>query len=320
MRPRRSVATSARSSGSEPLGISATNNARGARGSPPDCVVYAASGPDRGAGAVPDYERLLSQGINVVTTTSTELVFPPVCDAALRDRLDRAAAAGGASLYASGIFPGSRPTSSRCLLTTQSSSIRPCGVIEISFNDHYPVADVMLDGMGFGRPLDFEPFIGQPGIIPIVWQAPIQLDRRGARRRARRDPRTARPPLTDRDHRGRVRHDPGRHRRRGAHDRERDRRRAGGDRRRPRHQDVAGRRSRSGRPRTTMPRISSASRASPTSTCACRSAHAEGHDAGDGAMTATAMRVVNAVPHVVDAPPGLLSSLDLPLTLPRHAF
>ena len=32
-----------------------------------------------------------------------------------------------------------------------------------------------------------------------------------------------------------------------------------------------------------------------------------------GAMVATAMRVVNAVPYVVAAPPGLVSSLDLPL-------
>jgi hypothetical protein len=32
------------------------------------------------------------------------------------------------------------------------------------------------------------------------------------------------------------------------------------------------------------------------------------------------MRVVNAVPYVVDAPPGLLSSLDLPITAPRHAL
>jgi len=32
------------------------------------------------------------------------------------------------------------------------------------------------------------------------------------------------------------------------------------------------------------------------------------------------MRIVNAVPYVVAAPPGLVSSLDLPLTTPRHAF
>jgi 2,4-diaminopentanoate dehydrogenase len=36
-----------------------------------------------------------------------------------------------------------------------------------------------------------------------------------------------------------------------------------------------------------------------------------------GGMTATAMRVVNAIPFVVDADPGLITSLDIPLTLPR---
>ena len=47
---------------------------------------------------------------------------------------------------------------------------------------------------------------------------------------------------------------------------------------------------------------------------------AEGRDAGEAAMTATAMRVVNAVPYVVAAQPGLLSSLDLPMTVPRQVF
>jgi len=37
-------------------------------------------------------------------------------------------------------------------------------------------------------------------------------------------------------------------------------------------------------------------------------------------MASTAMRVVNAIPYVVDAAPGLLSSLDIPTTLPRHVF
>ena len=41
---------------------------------------------------------------------------------------------------------------------------------------------------------------------------------------------------------------------------------------------------------------------------------------GAGAMVATAMRVVNAIPYVVAAEPGLLSSVDLPLTIPRGAF
>jgi hypothetical protein len=37
-------------------------------------------------------------------------------------------------------------------------------------------------------------------------------------------------------------------------------------------------------------------------------------------MVATTMRLVNAIPYVCDAPAGLATSLDLPLTTPRHAF
>ena len=40
----------------------------------------------------------------------------------------------------------------------------------------------------------------------------------------------------------------------------------------------------------------------------------------ESGMLATAMRIVNAIPAVVDATPGLISSLDLPLTTPRYAF
>ena len=80
--------------GGAPLGLLATDDAEALIALRPDCVVYSASGPERDAVAVPDYERLLEAGINVVTTTSTRLVFPPVYDQASRDRLAKAAEAG----------------------------------------------------------------------------------------------------------------------------------------------------------------------------------------------------------------------------------
>src|SRR6201997_3621386 len=54
--------------------------------------------------------------------------------------------------------------------------------------------------------------------------------------------------------------------------------------------------------------------------CVLTLGEAEGHGAGRAAMASTAMRVVNAIPYVVDAPPGMLCSLDIPTTLPRHVF
>jgi hypothetical protein len=45
-------------------------------------------------------------------------------------------------------------------------------------------------------------------------------------------------------------------------------------------------------------------------------------DYSDGAYgySVVALRAINAIPHVVSAKPGLVSSLDLPLTLPSGAF
>ena len=63
--------------GVEPMGVMATNDADALIALAPDCVVYAASGPQRDAAAVPDYVRLLRAGINVVSTSSTSLVYPP---------------------------------------------------------------------------------------------------------------------------------------------------------------------------------------------------------------------------------------------------
>ena len=162
--------------GGEPMGVAATNDADALIALRPDCVVYAASGPERDAGAVPDYVRLLEAGINVVSTTSTSLVYPPAYySVEWRDQMEVAAKSGNASFYASGIFPGFGSDQLALLLATQSKKIRCITVTEVALNDHYPVANVMMDGMGFGRPLDFEPMLKTPGFIEMAWKAPIYL-------------------------------------------------------------------------------------------------------------------------------------------------
>src|SRR5271154_1946533 len=60
----------------EPIGVIATNDADALIALKPDCVVYAASGPERDAIAIPDYVRFLEAGINVVSTSTTRLINP----------------------------------------------------------------------------------------------------------------------------------------------------------------------------------------------------------------------------------------------------
>jgi hypothetical protein len=57
----------------------------------------------------------------------------------------------------------------------------------------------------------------------------------------------------------------------------------------------------------------------PSIACDFRVGWRPGDDHSEHGMLATAMRVVNAIPAVCEAPPGLVSALDLGLTLPRGA-
>ena len=222
------------------IGLTATNDAAALIALAPDCVVYAASGPERDAGAVPDYVRLLEAGINVVSTTSTSLVYPPSYYAPdWLAQLEAAAKAGNASFYASGIFPGFASDQLALLMTTQSKHIQTITATEIALNDHYPVADVMMDGMGFGRPLDFEPMLKTPGFIQLAWKAPIHLIARGPRCRGGGRARHPRPSVDRQGHRGRIRHHQGGNLRCSAHTRGRRGQRQGGDRYRAHHPNVA---------------------------------------------------------------------------------
>lgn len=306
--------------GIDPIGVTATNDADALIALRPDCVVYAASGPDRDAAAVPDYLKLLEAGINVVSTSSTSLVYPPAYySPQWREQMETAAKAGDASFYASGIFPGFGSDQLALLLATQSKTIRCLKVTEVALNDHYPVADVMMNGMGFGHPLDFEPLLKTPGFIEMAWRAPIHLMAAGLGVEVEEVRGTLDRRLTDRDIEvafgtikagtcGAV-----------------STRAAG---------VVNGREAivvehiirmaRDVAPDWLASEFDATYRVDiegdPDIHCAMNVGAAEGHGAGHAAMSATAMRVVNAIPYVVEAPAGLLSSLDLPNTLPRHAF
>jgi 2,4-diaminopentanoate dehydrogenase len=303
--------------GGDPLGVTTTNDADALIALRPDCVVYAASAPERDEAAVPDYERLLRAGINVVTTTSTRLVFPPTFAPDWRERLEAAAEAGNATLYASGIFPGFGSDYLALVMATQSARIRQVRAAEISLNDHYPGTTVMMDGMGFGRPMDYSPWISRPGMIEASWTGPIHLIAAGLGVEVEQVHGTLDRFLTDRELHvacgtipaGTV----------GAVCTRATGVVHGRDTIVIEHlirmaRDVAPEWPSSDSDATYQIEIDG----DPDIRCTMTLGAQQGHRAGRAAMVATAMRVLNAVPYVITAPAGLLSSLDLPLTLPRN--
>src|SRR5689334_2155722 len=311
----------------DPIGLATTNDVDALIALKPDCIVYAASGPERDALAIPDYVKLLSAGINVVTTSTTRLVNPHAYEPAeWRDQLVAAAKEGQVSLYASGIEPGFAADYLPLVLSTQSSSIEKIHSFEVGLYDDYGVPDIMSDALGFGRPLDYQPWIGYPGAIAGEWQGQLRLIadalgveiqeiREGFDRAVTNRTLDVAMGTVEAGTCGALRMKAigvvdGReaivieHVTRLAHDVAPDWPTGIGD--------LSYRVMITGDPDIDC--SMAATLKDPAK------AGIGGMTSGAGAMVATAMRVVNAVPCVVAAQPGLLSSVDLPLTIPQKAF
>lgn len=161
--------------GVTPAGVTTTNDAGALLALEPDCICYTASGPSGDEVAIPDYVRFLEAGVNVVTVSTPALVYPPSFEAAKRDRLATAASAGGASLYASGIEPGFAGDQFVLTLLTMSQRVESVRVQEIFCYDGYPVEFVMRQVFGFGMPMTHTPLMAASGSQLGTWGAPVRM-------------------------------------------------------------------------------------------------------------------------------------------------
>lgn len=311
----------------EPIGLAATNDADALIALKPDCVIYAAAGPERDALAIPDYVKLLGAGLNVVSTSTTRLINPHEYEPVeWREQMAAAAKQGQATLYASGIEPGFAADYLPLVLSTQSSQIEKIHCYEMGLYDDYGVPDIMINGLGFGQPLDFQPWISYPGAIAGEWRGQLKLvaDALGGELEEVRESydraatnRTLEVAMgtVEAGTCGALRMQAigvvnGReaivieHVTRLAHDVAPEWPSGIGD--------LSYRVQITGEPDIDCTLASTLRDP--------KRAGISGMTSGAGAMVSTAMRAINAIPYVVAAEPGLVSSVDLPLTIPRNAF
>jgi hypothetical protein len=299
------------------LGVAATNDAASLLALAPDCVCYTAVGESRPAECIDDFCRMLEAGIDVVTTSVPGLVHPAAFDPKHVARLEEACRKGGATLYASGIEPGFAGDQLVLTLATLTDKIRSVRTQEIFSYADYPVAFTMFEVFGFGKPLAHRAIMELPGIQTSSWGPPVRMvaDRLGARldgiretyeKRATERRLEVAAGVIEAGTVGGVRFETiGVIGGRDAIVIEHVNRMA---------PDVAPDWPTAARDGTY--RI--AFDGEPSLTCELQLGRPA--DFSAQGMIATAMRVVNAIPYVCEAPPGLVTSADLPPTLPRHAF
>jgi 2,4-diaminopentanoate dehydrogenase len=298
-----------------PTGVLATNDVDAALALDADVVSYTATGDLRPHDAVADMCLALEAGKNVVSTSVVSLVHPGSADRRAVEKLQSACERGGTSCFTSGIDPGFANDLLPLTLFGFCSRVDRARVMEILDYSTYMQPEVIFDTMGFGGSLDETPLILLPGVLTSAWGGVIHLMAEGLgvelesiREVHEREPATEtfKTPVgtiekgTTAGLRFEIQ---------GI---------VGGE---PRlivehvtrmHPDVAPHWPQGQGYRITV-------EGDPSYTLELTMKAANG-DHNDGGLLATAMRILNAIPAVCAAAPGLLTPLDLPLVTGRGAM
>jgi hypothetical protein len=291
-------------------GVTATTDADALLALEADAVCYTATGDLRPVEALQDLSQILASGKNVVSSSLVPLVHPA---GALKDftaPLEEACRKGKTSFFTSGIDPGFANDVLPLLLTGVSERIEAVRVQEVLNYATYDQPEVLFETMGFGKPMDHTPILLAPGVLSLAWGGTVRLIADGLgvtlgeiketyEKRAADETFTTKPGTVEKGTMAGLRFEV-----QGI---------VGGE---PRiivehvtrmHNDIA--------PDWPEPPGKGGYRVivegSPRMVCEFM-LEGDGGDENSGGLIVTAMRLVNAIPAVCAAPPGLLSALDLP--------
>ncbi|WP_329241330.1 dihydrodipicolinate reductase [Actinoallomurus sp. NBC_01490] len=153
------------------LGVTATGDADAVLATRPDCVVYTSMADVRLDEAMEDLTRILRAGVNVVSSSPVFLQFP---DEAMGAPIHRAALDGGASIWVNGIDPGFANDWLPLAITGISERITQVRCMEILNYSTYAQPTVLFDVMGFGRPMDETPLLLSPGVLSLAWGSVVR--------------------------------------------------------------------------------------------------------------------------------------------------
>jgi hypothetical protein len=140
-----------------------------------DALVYMASGDIRPDDAAADIARCLRTGAVVVTPSLYALYDPRSAPAALREPLEQACREGGSALFVSGIDPGWGNDVLPVLLTGIASTVTQVRCQELFDYSTYDQPDAVRGSVGMGGAMDQTPLMVAPGIPTMIWGGQLRM-------------------------------------------------------------------------------------------------------------------------------------------------
>jgi 4-hydroxy-tetrahydrodipicolinate reductase len=155
------------------LGVAGTSDVESLLALRPDCIVHTAMADDRLGEALADLERFLSAGVNVVSSGPVFLQYPAPDDP-MAAPLIAAAKKAGVSLFVNGVDPGFANDALPLVLTGVCERIEEVRCSEVLNYNTYDQPMVLFDIMGFGRDLHDVPMLLSPGVLTMAWGSVVR--------------------------------------------------------------------------------------------------------------------------------------------------
>ena len=161
--------------GGSALGVAATQDADALLALDADCVCYTANSDLRPNQVVEDLCRMLGGGTNVVNTSFVPLLFPAAAGDGVLERLEAACQEGGTTLYTSGIDPGFGNAGLAIHALALCKEVRRVRMMEIVNYATWDNPFTMFEIMGFGKADPSQSLLLSPGSTALAWGPVLHL-------------------------------------------------------------------------------------------------------------------------------------------------
>ncbi len=161
--------------GIDPVGVIATQDADALLALDAECVCYTASSDIRPHEVLDDLERILAGGKNVVSTSFVPLLYPKAAGEGVFDRLEAACQQGGTSFYTSGIDPGFGNAGLAVHTLAMSKEVTQVRMMEIINYATWDNPFTMFEIMGFSKPDASQSILLAPGSTTLAWGPVLEL-------------------------------------------------------------------------------------------------------------------------------------------------
>ena len=161
--------------GGPAAGVVATQDADALLDLDADCICYTANSDLRPDGVVDDIVRMLASGKNVVNTSYVPLLWPAAAGDGVEERVQAACLEGGTSFYTSGIDPGFGNAGLAVHALALCKEVRRVRMMEIVNYATWDNPFTMFQIMGFGKTDPSQSLLLSPGSTALAWGPVLHL-------------------------------------------------------------------------------------------------------------------------------------------------